>query len=240
MSRTVVTFDDVDLTSMCVVSGWTTALLPVDVHTQAVPGRNGSIYTGQSMGQREIKVTLALLGDTPAERSDMARSIAQALTVDEPRPLCCSIENGLWHYAVPTSTADLKRNVGSNVYDVTFVAPDPIAYGEERSVEVPSGGTVTFEVGGTYPTMPTITAVGAAVGSIRWRLLHGSEYMDVSPYGNLTVHIDCENRSLMVGTNAQMLPRTSDWFVFEPGENTVQMADGTAESCTITWRERWL
>jgi len=240
--RTKVTFNGTDLTEAYVVSDLRTSLLPRTVATQQVAGRDGTAYMGASMAERSITLTLTARGRTPAERQAAARHLAAVLAVDEPAPLALGMDEGRYWLAVPNSTGNAKRYVNHTSFDVTFLATDPVMYGQERSVTVPSGGSLTFDVEGTYPAMPTITAPQARNGSGGfWRIAEedGSFMLVRIPVSSAQpVVADCAARVLTVTGVVTLLEPASDWLVLEPGRHTLTMT-GTG-AATITYRERWL
>lgn len=243
MSRTVVTFNGVDLTALYAVSDLRTSLLPRDISTESVSGRDGEAFTGVRHDTRTITLTLTVRDRSITARQAAARVLAATLAVDEPKPLSISIDSGLYYLAIPSSDGDASRYYNATQFDVTFLCVDPIAYGEEVSVYVGSGGSKTFTVGGTYPTKPVIVGTSiqrnASIGG--WKLtLDSTEYVFV-PISSATARslsIDCEKRVVLLAGVVTVLSPDSDWLVIEPGEHTLAMT-GTG-GVTVTYRERWV
>ena len=241
--RTRVTFDGSDLTALARVSDLRTSVLARDVRCEDVPGRDGSVFTGATLRPRTITLTLTLVGVGMEQRRERARELARILNVDGPRALCLSVDGGRYYMAVP-STDDVARiRPTADSFDVEFTVPDPVARGEERTLTVPSGGSVTFDVGGTYPTRPRIAAAAAANGSggfWRLRLEDGSYLLATIPSGvaSAPVVADCEARTLRVNNFVALLVPDADWLVLEPGTHTLEMT-GTG-AATVTFEERWL
>lgn len=240
-TRTQVWFNDVELTQWAVVSGWNTALLPREATEKAVPTFDGAIFAGARLTTRTITVRMALRAKDLMERQEEARAIARVLLTDEPAPLAVSIDGGRYYMAIATSTTDMTRMVGALAFDVTFACYDPVAYGDDIELVVPSGGSVKFNVGGTYPTMPIITAPAATGGSDGiWSLTLEDGMQLAANVGTSATALtaDCADRTLTIGGAVTMLRPTSDWLVLEPGEHTLTMA-GTG-AATVTFSERWL
>lgn len=241
--RTRVTFDGHDLTALARVSDLRTSVLARDVRCEDVPGRDGSVYTGATLRARTITLTLTLVGAGMEQRRERARELAAILNVAEPRPLSISVDGGRYYMAVP-STDDVARiRPAADSFDVEFTVPDPVARGEQRTVTVPSGGSVTFDVGGTYPTRPRVSAAAAANGSGGfWRLrLEDGSYLLATIPGNVStapVAADCEARTLRVNNFVALLVPEADWLVLQPGSHTLEMT-GTG-AATVTFEERWL
>lgn len=243
MSRTTVTFDGYELTRLFAVSNLRNSLLPRTLNTVGVPGRDGSLFLGVSLAERTITLTLIVRDRTPSGLQAASRALAAILNVSEPKPLSMSIDGGLYYMAIPNAQADGMRYRNAITYDVEFLCADPVAYGTERIITVPSGGSVTFEVDGTYPTAPQVSVAAAKNGSGGyWRLtLDSDEYLVATIPGGVTtapVEIDCAARTLKVNGSVTLLQPEADWLVFEPGEHTLSMT-GTGQAI-VTYAERWL
>lgn len=242
--RTTVTFDGFELTAAYRVSDLRTSLLPQSLGSVDVPGRDGSLYTGSRLSSRTITLTLTTMAKSVEERQDAARELAAALAVDEPKPLAISIDGGLYWLAMPTSTADGERFLNATRFEVEFTAFDPVMYGVERTVTVPSGGSVSFLVGGTYPTMPVVSAPSAKNDSAtgNWQLwLDDTDHLVATiPAGVSTAPVvaDCAARTLRVNDSLALLVPSADWLVLTPGEHELEMV-GTG-AATVTYVERWL
>lgn len=229
-------------------AGWTFVsdrreqLLPTDVATIDVPGRDGALFGGVTRAVRQVTLALHVMGPF-GERAPHVRELAARLAVDGPRPLMFSDEAPLWRMAVPNAESDSEVYFDAEGYtDVEFVCPDPWLYGEERSVTVPSGGSVTFTVGGTAPTWPTITAsaTGSSQGTWILRLDDSSKGVYASIASGVTRPIvaDCDARTLAVNDATSMLAPSYDWPELTPGTHTLAMTAGTG-AATVTWTERW-
>lgn len=243
MSRTTVTFDGHELTQDYYVSNLRTSLLPRTVGMQEVPGLNGMLYTGVRHTERSITLTFTAVSKSMAVRQTAARNLAALLAVDEPKPLQISIDGGLYYMAIPQSSDDAIRWMNATSFDVVFECPDPIAYGTERTVTVPSGGSVTFTVDGTYPTTPVVSASAAKNGSGGfWRIAleDGTYLLATIPTGvtSAPVVADCGERTLTVNGNVSLLAPEADWLLLAPGAHTLTMT-GTG-AATVTYNERWL
>lgn len=243
MSRTTVTFNGQDLTASYHVSDLRTSLLPRRVESVNVPGMDGAHYTGAPLDVRTITLTLSAMGTDVGDRQDAGRTLAGILNVSEPKPLAISIDGGLYYMAMPASSGDAARFYNATQFEVDFTCFDPVAYGTERTVTVPSGSNVTFTVNGTYPTMPTISvpqATNGAQGFWRLSLEDGSYLIATIPTGvqNAPIVADCANRVLKVNGNVVILQPEADWLVLTPGQHKLTMVGGGA--ATVTYRERWV
>lgn len=247
MRRTHVLFNGIDLTECFYVSDLQEPLLPREVGTADVPGMDGALFTGVRLMPRTIALTLTVKDKSMEGMRAAERCLAAILATKEPTPLSLSIDDGLYYMAVPSAAeaGALYRKAVRHV--VEFQCPDPVAYGRERTVTVPSGGRVTFDVGGTYPTMPVVSArcVYTASGQ-QWRLaledgtyLHHAWDTDAATAG--TVTFDCAERVAKLGSRTFMLSAGADWLELEPGEHTLTMSgEACGGDATVTFRERWL
>lgn len=248
MRRTYVMFNGVTLTDLFYVSELEESLLPREVGTVEVPGMDGALFTGVKLSQRSINLRLTVKDESMEGVRSAARLLASILATRELAPLSMSIDDGIYYMAIPTAQnpGDIFRNAVR--HDIEFVAPDPVAYGKLRTVTVPAGGSVTFTVGGSYPTMPVVKCDCSASGSDQlWRLsLEDGTYLAYSPaydgaIASESLVVDCPARTLKVNGATKMLTSEALWLELTPGTHTLAL-DGSVSSgdATVTFRERWL
>ena len=205
--------------------------------------RDGALLAANPLEPLEIKVKVRLVTDTidPRDIQRKWAEVAATMRHSEPEPL--SLSDGIWHMAVLADETKLDFKSYSAFSTLTFLCPDPVAYGDERTITVPSGGSVTFNVGGTYPAKPVVTASAVRDSeSLVWGIrLDGGDFLhiatgDASARG---VAVDCDARTCVVNSEPSLPTLDSDWLVFEPGTHTLSMDEGTG-AATVTFRERWL
>ena len=207
-----------------------------------VSGRDGSYVSDVTLGNSTVSVTLSLVGSDTERRSKLS-TLGHWLRVDSPRKLVLPNMPNVYFLAVPDGEFSTTRGVDGEHGKLTFVIVEPAGYGTERTITVPSGGSVTFSVGGTYPTKPVITATATRdATSLVWGVrLDSADFVHV-PTGVAAareVEVDCENRTCLVNDIASMVTLNSNWLEFEPGEHTLTMDYGTGVA-TVTYVERWL
>ena len=262
-TRTTVTFNGVDLTSLYVVSGWHTPLLGRSFDTVDIAGMDGERFLGSTLSPRTITLSLTVKGTSLADREAAARVLASTLAVDEPKALTASFMDGRYYLAIPRSDADLTRFVNADTFEVSFFVPDPVSYGELKTVSITSvdyGTRINFTVGGNYPTFPTVSinarkasTTGASSFAFYTNRQSAQEtytYVDLAAVisGSLlaeTITIDSASRTFRAGFNDKMLPLVSDWPLLQPGSNQLFFSEGgssagSSGSGTLTYRERWL
>ena len=237
-------FDGVDFGEVLEVASIDIGALPETTpDMRYAPGRDGAELAGNVLAPLEIKIKARLVTDATDER-DIQRKWSEAaalLRTGEPRPL--SLSEGRYWLAALTGKSPLEFKTYSATAELTFVCPDPVAYGAEREVTVPSGGSATFVVGGTYPAKPTIAAQAVRdASSLVWGLrLDEGDYVHVAT-GNAAarpVAIDCDRRTCLVNGDVALPTLYSDWLELAPGKHTLRNDEGTG-AATVAFRERWL
>lgn len=214
------------------------------VETIGVQGRDGVIVRNASLVGPQVSLRFVVDG-TRAELEEARRAIGAALSVREPRRLQFGNDGGLYYMAMPNGEPDWAQFSRSGRMDVPFLVPSPAMYGAEHVATVPSGESVSFEVGGTYPTAPTITASSASNGSSSgvWGVrLDNADFVHVAiptGYSSRSVAVDCEARTCRVGGTLSLPTIDSDWFELSPGSHVVRMDNGTG-AAVLRWQERWL
>jgi len=235
-------FDNHDLTKLFGVE-WpiTRSAASWEPSVVDVPGRNGAVFGGTKAQPMDVSMRLWTLAETREQRQQDVRTLAAWLAVDGPRPLYLGDEGGLWRMAIPAGNMDVSAYLNAESIPVTFRCLDPVLYGDRAGVEVPSGGSVTFLVGGTAPTFPTVTASSAHEDGTAgyWRLwLDEQTHLDADTgASSVPVSADCERRVLTVNGDVQMLNPFADWLRLTPGTHTIRMVGTGAAS--VQWVERW-
>ena len=269
-TRTSVTFNGTDLTSLYIVSGWHAPLLGRDFDTVDIAGLDGQRFLGATLTPKTVTLSLTVRGTSLADRETAARTLAATLNVDGPKALTASFMDGRYYLAIPKSDADLTRFVNADTFEVSFLVPDPVAYGETKTVSniaISAATNQRIDVAGTYPTMPDITL------AVTRSSTSGDSYatFQVDHYGsantaqdNTSTSIDfaelASGTSATTGTiyiysaarrykysahsNDDLLPMVSDWPVLVPGRNQLRFIPGTVTNiggtASLTYTERWL
>ena len=170
--------------------------------TRDVPGRDGAEFLGMTFGPASVSFSIGLVGPAGGRR-DAISVLGSWLKVDEPKPLYLPDTPDRYYLAVPDGPLDLTRLVRGDMGTMGFALVDPIAYGETRSVTVPSGGSATLIVGGTAPATMRIDAQAAVRDSSSnvWgvRLDEGDFiHVDTGSSSARIVAIDCLARTCVV------------------------------------------
>lgn len=236
-------FDGHDLNSLFVVSRPTFETFAPNRSFQDVLGRDGTVYMGGSLIGGNISVKLSVIRKTPAQRREDLSTLFMWLDVDEPKWLVMDDQPDISYKAIPSGDMPIDSFTNADSVVVNFRLLEAAAYGDTVTKTVPSGGSITFTVDGTYPTKPTITANAARDGSSQvWGLkLDNGAFLHVAT-GSASardVVLDCENRTLTIQGAVALPTLDSDWFELAPGTHTLVMDKGTG-AATVTYKERWL
>lgn len=235
------TFDGHDLTTLANCGDPRFSFAPFDPKAETVEGADGSKVLGGRVGAGSVTIAMAVFG-TAQQRREKLSTLASWLDVDEPKRLV--MPDTSWYYmAVPSGGFEVDANINPYMFDMEFMLADPIAYGEQRTATVPSGGSVNITVGGTAETYPTVTASAAVRNSSSqvWgiRLDEGGfVHVATGSSSARSVSLDCGARTCKVAGVTSLPTLDSDWLVLSPGTHTLRMDAGTG-AATVTWRERW-
>lgn len=236
-----VIFDGHDLSELFAIGDPSITVFESRVKYDQSDNRNGSVVLGRVWGNGSVTFSIGNPGSM-SERRDKMSTLAVWLDVDEPKKLVLPDTPGRYYMAVPSGAVTPIRHYNGEVSQLTFVITDPIAYGRECSVTVPSGGSVTFNVGGTAATRPRITASAVRNASSQvWGIrLDEGDFVHVATGSSSAraVVLDCEDRTLTVQGAAALPTLDSDWLVLEPGEHVLRMDNGSG-AATVTYIERW-
>ncbi len=221
------------------------AIAPTAPDLRAVPGRDGAVLAGNDLGAMEIKVTCRIATGTidPREIQQQWADAVAALRNAGTQRLFLTPER--YRMAVLTGATELEFASYSATATLTFTCPDPVAYGRARTLTVPSGGSVEFEVQGTHAALMavTATALGGSTGLWGLRLDDGDFLQAYLGTGSTAkaVAIDCAARTLSVAGAVAVPTLDSDWLPLEPGTHELSMDWGTASGgASVTYTERWL
>lgn len=235
-------FDGHDLGEVFVCGDQAVRVSEVRAELASVSGRDYDVHVGSTLGNGRVEFTVALPGRDPAERRDLFSRLASWLRVDGPRRLVLPDRPDRHCLAVPDSSIELTGYIDGETARIGFATVSPW-HGTQRTVTVPSGGSATFRVEGTYPATCTLAAASAvrSGSSGVWGVrLDEGDYVRVElTSGSHAVSIDCADRICKVDGAVDMLTLSSDWLELEPGGHTVRMDQGTG-AATLTYVERWL
>ena len=213
--------------------------------TVDVPGRDGTVLRAITYEPRNITLECRVLEDRWQDFNRMIDRLAYHGLNHGLLELSLRSHPGESYsvYLSGVSMSDRIYGSGVGFVELAFVAPDPYRHGELNQITVPSNGDpVTFHVGGTVPAAVSVSARSAVrnSGSLVWGVrFDEADFVHVATGSSLTrsIAINCEDRTVVVGTGTAMITLDSDWPELWPGEHTARIDEGTG-SATLMWRER--
>ena len=203
--------------------------------------RNGSTVTGRRWGSSSVSLRLGVHGSALKRRNAFSM-LGAWLDVDEPKKLVLPDTPDRYYMAIPDGGVELTRGIRGEIGTLAFTITDPIAYGEEKAVTVPSGGSVTFVVGGTYPTLPRLSGRVTPNSTKTWgvRLDEGDFFhIDSASTAAFDLTADFGKRTSTINAALALPTLSSTWFELSPGEHTLRNDVGSG-AVTVAYDERWL
>lgn len=202
-----------------------------------VSGMNGALVKDSGLSPLEITVTGNLWAQKIEEVTRTRRLISAMLMTSEPAKLVLPDERDKYYLAIYQGGAELSRNAHRPSVELTFLCPDPVAFGQSRTQTVTTTQTVV-NTGGTYKSYPIVTAKPPSGSS--WRITNVSTGDFVLVYatftGSQTLVLDMEKQRCTINGSDKAVDITSDFFAIE-GTQKLQVSGGSA---TLAWNERWL
>ena len=209
----------------------------LDVATRDVPGLAGARFVRAKVKPIVIPMKLRWRARPGASMARLRREVAPVLMASEPRPLVLDDEPDVHYMAIMTTQAALSNLWYTGTCDIEFTAYDPIAYGRDRETSL--SPAATFEVGGTWPTEPIVTArPGGSVSFLRLTDNATGRFVQVTAAltsSSVVVFDMAAPNATVNGANAPVTFE-SDFFALEPGVASLRLSSGTG---TVAWTERW-
>ncbi|MBQ9041589.1 MAG: phage tail family protein [Eggerthellaceae bacterium] len=238
-------YDGTNIHELCAVEQLIFKAMPdVRETSQEVPGRDGAVLLGADLAPLDIvaRLRVAAAGIEPAQVQAAWREIAPKLRRTEP----CRLSYGtdVYYMAIVVGATDIQQISYSGTVEVTFRCFDPIAYGDDKTAQVPSGGSVEITVGGTYKTALKIEAPAAVRDSSSgyWGIrVDDADFVHIATGSSASrrVVVDSGKRTATVAGSTALPSIDSDWLVLSPGTHNVSNDLGSG-GAVISWTERWL
>ena len=238
----VVEFNGTVISDMFQVINVTRPMAGRSNSTKSVSGMDGLVLTGSSMTPITIGVTILLPDMSISQRRERIRELSAVIHTDEQKKLMFGSDGGLYYKAILDGSIPVSEHVRSDLVTLNFVAESPVMYGDEGSATIPSGGSVSFVVGGTYRTQPVISGNVTASSDGTWGLrLDDRTYMRIDLGGRSSAQlvVDCAERYARLDGALAMIDFESDWIEFEGGSHVIRNDVGTGQT-EMTWVERWV
>lgn len=232
-------FNGHDLGALMSVSSVSRSVAPSYNFTQTtVAGHNGAYVVNGGLEVLEIDVIGNLRAHNIEHVTRQRRLLASMLQTSDVAKLILPDEIDKYYMAYYKGGADLSRNAHRPQVTLTFLCPDPVAFGQEREQTITTTQTVV-NAGGTYKSYPTITATPAS-GQTYWQIMNVTTGEFVKVFANFTgaqtITLDTEKQRAIINKSDVAVDINSDFFAIE-GAQTLKVSSGSA---TMTWCERWL
>lgn len=206
---------------------------------------DGSRFIGSHIAACTVMFKMAIIGDDNERRTKLS-TLAQWLHVDEPKALVLPDSSSWYYLAVPSAGFTPERHIDGEVVELSFTLTDPVAYGEERTITIPSGGSANVTIGGTAAAMPYIASAQSVTPNSSTKL-YGLRLDDGDIFclttggtGAFTINrLDMGERVVYVNSALTLPTLDSDWFVLTPGTHKLQNHQGSGQ-LVLKYRERWL
>jgi predicted phage tail component-like protein len=239
------TYDGHDLESLFACGDPEITILNSIPDTESSSGRDGSIVIGRRWGDASVSFAIGASG-TDAQRRAAFSTLGAWLSVDEPKQLVLPDTPDRYYLAIPDGSLDLERGIRGEMARLSFTLTDPIAYGEERTITIPSGRSANVTIGGTAAAMPYIVSAQSVTPNSSTKL-YGLRLDDGDVFclttggtGAFTVNrLDMGERVVYVNGALTLPTLDSDWLVLTPGTHKLRNHQGSGQ-LVLKYRERWL
>lgn len=245
-------YNDFDFSPYFVDEDIREPLLPEIKHsTTDVPGEDGMLFNGLSLGTRVIEIDIRIIRENRRALNELIPFLASKLFSRTPSRLYTRLHSGEYYIAVLSGAVDIEKWLGTGFATLTFIAYSPARYCDNRISAALSTSAKTVEIKGTYPTKPLASIdVRASCSYLAITDVTTGETMRSErsfSSGNRVV-FDCERKVALLyatasATTATKIPITmqSRWFELQPGAHQMRIvAASSAHSATLEYAERRL
>lgn len=235
MIEQTVCFDGHDLSQLVLVTGVTRQIIPARRITQTqVPGMDGELLSSVELDSMEVVVSCVIRGRLMEEVTEARRVLASCLSSRVPARLVLPDEPYTYLMAVYEGGAEPSDLARNPEVELTFLCPDPVAYGARRTAEAPG----RLKVGGNHRTWPVVTCRPPAGSSWQVTNVGTGEFVRVLAEfdGSQTVSVDMGLQTCKVNGSYHAVDIASDYFAIE-GDAELSVSGGTAQ---VEWEERWV
>ena len=235
-----VIYDGVRLNDFMVVKDIKESLLPnVENVTLRMNKNVGLKFVNQELGSRVFAIDVEILSDSQQDKQEKIDRLAPLLFTNEEKDLI--LDNSRRYKAVVDGSSNINNLMYDGLLTLNFVAYDPIAYGEEISLNIGSGDELYNP--GNYKTRPVIQVLASAA-PVEIRLKNGEEYdyikiNKVRGVGEPIV-IDFVNEVVTFKGEDMMedVDPLGDFFDIPPGDFSLEIKN--SNFAHILFYERWL
>lgn len=203
-----------------------------------VPGQHGARFMRSKLGSRELTVELRYIGQSRRQAKEVAGELAAMLHSEAPSRLALDLIPGREYLAIIDGSPEWETFLHTARLSITFVAHDPIAYGERLIYKLGENGVI--DVPGTWATKPTIevTTEAASYVLVKDHRTGNTMRFEGNFQDGQKLVIDCEKRfATLDGENAMpLMSIMSDWLELVPGKHTMSVEGGSAMKVVLDER----
>lgn len=229
-----------DFSEICSAEVIERAANPIIAEAMAVPGRAGALLVSGYVPPVDVRVRLFMdMGHNPGligmaqMRAKLRRWLCwpgggNLILPDDPEVEYLDV--------LLVGASDWSNLFEDGECELTFTLFDPIGYGADRVER-----TTSFEVGGTWPTLPEFRVVASAGSYLQVSLPSAGKGIRVEYgfAGGEAVVIDCQGETVTINDAdaRDCVALASDFFALEPGDAQISVV-----GCTYVethFPERW-
>jgi predicted phage tail component-like protein len=122
-----------------------------------VEGRDGSYDLGTTVGSRLFEISVTLLSVSQNAFSALKREVASWLVTDDLKPLVFDDEPDKTYFVRFVGESTLNELFQFGEGTITFIAPDPFAYGAEETLPFSADGFLTYQNTANKDLFPNYT-----------------------------------------------------------------------------------
>ena len=232
-----IVYDGVDLGDLFDINEIRVELFPpVSINAVKVPTKSGTRFSSLEFGERQIYMNLSIKG-FKRDLLHLYNGFAQFLCYlikEEPKEL--KLGNNRYIKAVVTEVSEIQKIGERGIIEATFVANDPIFYGEEKKIQL-KAGTNNLYITGQQNVYPIFEITGTTDISITNYKTGEKIHVPSCKSANKYV-IDCEHWQCTTGnTYVPVDMENTDFFELPYGDADLRLTSGNG---TLTYRERFL
>lgn len=235
-----VIYDGIRLNDFMIIKDIKESLLPnIDNVTLKMNSNVGLKFVNQELGSRVFSIDVEILSDSQQDKQEKINRLAPLLFTNEEKDLI--LDNVRRYKAVVDGSSNINNLMYDGLLTLTFVAYDPIAYGEEISLNIASGDELYNP--GNYKTRPVIE-VFPSTAPLEIRLKGGEEYdyVKINSVPGLSDPIRIDFVNEVVTFNGEDIMKDvdplGDFFDIPPGDFSLEIRN--SRFTHILFYERWL
>lgn len=235
-----VIYDGVRLNDFMIVKNINESLLPnVENVTLRMNKNVGLKFVNQELGSRVFAIDVEILSDNQQDKQEKIDRLAPLLFTNEEKDLI--LDNSRRYKAVVDGSSNISNLMYDGLFTLNFVAYDPIAYGEEISLNIRSGDELYNP--GNYKARPIIE-IFPSTAPVEVRLKNGEEYdyIKINKVRGLSSPIKIDFVNEVVTFNdidiMEDIDPLGDFFDIPPGDFSLEIKNSSFTH--ILFYERWL